>query len=138
MADSKLRTASCECGALTVTTDGEPQSVVACHCIDCQRRSGSPFGLGAYYLAEQTRVAGEARTFTRPTDAGHQFVTHFCPTCGTSVYWYSGKNPGSIGIAVGCFADPDFPTPIRSVWERSKHRWVELPVQHHFTKGRTA
>jgi hypothetical protein len=136
MVEAKRRMATCSCGALSVTTEGEPQSVVACHCVDCQRRSGSPFGLGAYFAAEQTRVAGDAQVYTRSTDAGNRFETHFCPTCGTSLYWQSGRNPGLIGVAVGGFADPGFPAPVRSVWERSKHGWLHVPVDHHFEKGR--
>jgi len=49
-----------------------------------------------------------------------------------------GKNPGLIGVVVGAFADPDFPPPVRSVWEQSKHQWVEVSAAaQHFPKGRT-
>jgi hypothetical protein len=131
------RTAQCSCGGLRVSVDAEPQSVVACHCIDCQRRTGSVFGVGAYFPKEQVSVAGESKTFVRPTEAGHQFTTHFCPTCGTSVYWEAGKNPGVIGVAVGAFGDPSFPAPVRSVFERSLHPWAAIDVvEQHFPKGR--
>ena len=131
------RLAQCSCGGLRLTVDGEPQAVVACHCIDCQRRTGSVFGVGAYYPSDQIRIAGESRSFVRPTEAGHEFTTHFCPNCGSSVYWSSGKNPGLIGVAVGAFADPAFPAPVRSVWERSMHRWAPVDVaSQHFAKGR--
>lgn len=53
------------------------------------------------------------------------------------MYWSSGRNPGAIGVAVGAFADPDFPVPVRSVWEQTKHAWVDVDVaQHHFPQGR--
>jgi len=131
------RTAQCACGSVRVVASGEPGSVVACHCIDCQRRTGSVFGVGAYYAQENVSVTGATREFVRPTDAGHQFFTYFCPACGTSVYWRSGKNPGLVGIAVGAFADPSFPPPIRSVWERSMHEWARVgPAAAHFPKGR--
>ena len=131
------RTAQCACGSVRVVASGEPGSVVACHCIDCQRRTGSVFGVGAYYAQENVSVTGATREFVRPTDAGHQFFTYFCPTCGTSVYWRSGKNPGLVGIAVGAFADASFSPPIRSVWERSMHEWVSVgSAATHFPKGR--
>ena len=131
------RVAECACGSLRVTVEGEPQAVVACHCIDCQRRTGSVFGVGAYFSSEQVRATGESRAYSRPTDAGHAFTTHFCPRCGTSVHWVSGKNPGLVGVAVGAFADPSFPPPVRSVWERSKHPWSDVHVaSQHFDKGR--
>ncbi len=131
------RAAQCACGALRVVVAAEPLSVVACHCVDCQRRTGSVFGVGAYFAMGQVTVAGASKTFVRPTDAGHQFTTHFCAACGTSVYWQSGKNPGLIGVAVGAFADPSFPAPVRSVWERSIHPWATIGVaEQHFPEGR--
>ena len=130
------RTAQCSCGCVQVVAQGEPAGVVACHCVDCQRRTGSVFGVGAYYANEQIAITGSTREFVRPTDAGHHFFTYFCPACGTSVFWRSNRNPGMTGIAVGAFADPSFPAPVRSVWECSRHSWVEIPVEHHFDKGR--
>ena len=46
---------------------------------------------------------------------------HFCPNCGSSVYWSADIRPDQYGIAVGAFADPNFPLPAFSVWEESKH-----------------
>jgi hypothetical protein len=133
------RLAKCSCGSLRLSAEGQPQAVVACHCIDCQRRTGSVFGVGAYYPKEQVQISGEARSFVRPTDAGHEFTTNFCPNCGSSVYWASGKNPGLIGVAVGAFADRSFPAPVRSVWEQSMHPWATVSVaSQHFVKGRVS
>jgi hypothetical protein len=132
-----MKTAQCSCGRLSVSVDVEPSAVVACHCVGCQRRSGSPFGVGAYYPQDLATIRGESKTFNRPTDSGHPFVTHFCPECGTSLYWYAMRNPGLIGIAVGAFGDPAFPSPVRSVWEQSKHAWIDIdPAQQHHPRGR--
>jgi hypothetical protein len=131
------RNASCSWGSLRVETASDPLSVVACHCIACQRRTGSVFGVGAYFSEAHVSASGESRAFVRPTAAGHRFTTHFCPSCGTSLYWSSGKNPGLIGVAVGAFADPSFPAPVRSVWECSMHPWAQIGVaDQHFPQGR--
>lgn len=133
------RTAQCSCGAVKVVALGEPSSVVACHCLECQRRTGSVLGVGAYFPGDQVTVSGVTKQFLRATDAGNQFVTHFCPACGTSLYWSSGRNPGLVGVAVGAFADPSFPAPVRSVWEQSMHPWVRLEsARQHFPKGRAS
>ena len=132
------RTARCSCGSLQLTVTGEPSAVVACHCIECQRRTGSVFGVGAYFPAEQVTVTGTTREYVRPTEAGNQFTTHFCPTCGTSTHWRVDKRPGLVGVAVGAFAAPSFPAPVRSVWEQSKHPWVDASAaEQHFPKGRS-
>src|SRR5512139_2233299 len=131
------RRAQCSCGSVELVVVGEPSSVVACHCLACQRRTGSVFGVGAYFPQEQITVTGATQEFVRRTEAGNQFVTHFCPACGTSMHWRSDKNPGLVGVSVGAFADASFPAPVRSVWEQSKHPWVEVPpAQQHFPKGR--
>jgi hypothetical protein len=131
------RIARCSCGQLTTKVQVDPVGIVACHCLACQRRTGSPFGLGAYFNRHDVHISGVPESYVRPTDAGFEFTSHFCRTCGTSLYWSSGKNPDLIGIAVGAFADPSFPPPTRSVWERFKHSWLDLGVvHHHFPQGR--
>ena len=126
--------ASCQCGKLTATIAGDAEAAtVACHCRDCQRRSGSPFGTIAYFPADAVTVSGEAREFTRPTDAGNTFTTGFCPECGSTVYAKASRMPEITGVTVGAIADPSFGAPIRSVYERSTHDWVSLPegLTHH-------
>jgi hypothetical protein len=129
--------AACQCGRLSAGLPDSAAAVVACHCIACQRRSGSPFGVLAYYPAEQVTIMGEAKRYARPTDAGHSFETFFCTECGSTVYARAATHPALIGIAVGAIADPDFQAPTRSVWEQSMHSWVSLPSGvGHFPKGR--
>jgi len=60
-------------------------------------------------------------------DSGFEIQFHFCPTCGTTVYWETEKYPDRCGIAVGCFADPTFPPPVMSMYEQFKHFWLHLP-----------
>jgi hypothetical protein len=62
---------------------------------------------------------------------------HFCPTCGTTVFWEADLRPDHIGVAVGAFHDPNFPRPTASVWEESKHGWVAFTHDlAHFPTGR--
>jgi hypothetical protein len=130
--------AGCQCGSLTATIDdGAEPMVVMCHCLDCQRRSGSQFGSIAYYQAESVVIAGEAREFSRATDSGNTFTTGFCPACGSTVYAKAGRFPEITGVTVGTIADPAFPAPIRSVYEQSRHHWIELPAETaHHPRGR--
>lgn len=60
-------------------------------------------------------------------DSGRSAKLKFCPTCGTSVYWNAEAYPESTSIAVGCFADPNFPAPVASLWNKPKHSWVNFP-----------
>jgi len=130
--------AHCSCGGLRAEVRGLPDGgVVVCYCAECQRRTGAPFGVGAYYSRDRVGISGESRLYTRDATSGHPFHQHFCPTCGTTLYWYSAYKPEMIGIAVGGFVDPQFPIPVRSVWEQTRHDWVVLPdAVQHFAQGR--
>lgn len=131
------RHAQCQCGALQVDAEGEPDVVVVCSCTACQRRSGSPFGEGAYYERDKLHFAGQAREFVRESDAGNTFHSFFCPNCGASLYFFSSRDPNRVGIAVGAFADPTFPAPHRSVFDESKHGWIMLGADMPgFSRGR--
>jgi hypothetical protein len=129
--------AECQCGQLSVQLPGPSPVVVACHCIACQRRSGSPFGVLAFYPVDQVFIEGEATRFERLTDEGNRFESFFCPNCGSTVYAKASKHSMMIGIALGAIADPAFSAPVRSVWEQSMHHWVSIPADmQHFQKGR--
>ena len=116
--------AHCCCGLLRAAAAGEPAMVAACHCTQCQRRIGSPFGVGTYFPKGQVRTAGPSKVYTRGSDSGREIEIHFCPDCGSSVFWYAEFVPDLIGIAVGAFADPSMPWPTISVWETTRHSWV--------------
>jgi len=130
--------ASCQCGSLTATIDdGAEPTVVMCHCIDCQKRSGSQFGSIVYYPASQVAIHGAAREFSRATDSGSTFTTGFCSTCGSTVYAKPGRMPEILGVTAGTLADPGLGTPVRSVYEQSKHPWIALPeTMSHHPRGR--
>ncbi len=122
-----MRLARCSCGQLTAQVTGEPVRVSICHCLACQRRTGSPFAQQARYPREQVVVAGSATTYTRVGDEGPGAVFHFCPRCGDTVWHEPIAMPEFIGIPVGAFADPGFPAPTVSVYESRKHAWVVPP-----------
>lgn len=121
------RHAQCHCGLLRVTTSGEPLLVNICHCKACQRRTGALAGSGAAFAKTQVRIEGRSKVFERDGQAGRKVRFHFCPNCGTSLYWEADARPDWYIIAVGAFADPDFPPPSLSIFEQSRHVWVMLP-----------
>lgn len=131
--------ARCSCGALTLTLPGPSKLVVACHCLDCQRRTGAPFGVGAFYPADAVAVSGTPKEFTRDAASGGKVHTYFCPHCGSTLCWKADNLPSLIGVAVGALADPEYPPPVRSVFEQSKHGWVQIDgAVEHFQQGSAA
>ena len=121
------RTASCSCGQLRVTCAGEPVRLSMCHCLECQKRTGAPFGVQARFDRTQVSTQGTATEFERIGDEGNRITFRFCPTCGSTVYWTLSGFPDLVAVAVGTFADRDFPAPRVSVYERRRHSWVVVP-----------
>jgi hypothetical protein len=87
MTEQTTRTATCSCGQLRVACDGEPVRVSMCHCLECQKRTGAPFGAQARFDRTQVTTEGAAREFERIGDEGNRITFRFCPTCGSTVYW---------------------------------------------------
>ena len=127
------RLASCCCGQLTARVTGEPVRVSICHCLACQRRSGSVFAEQARFHRADVTTSGASTVFIRTGDEGTRAHFHFCPTCGSTVFYEMEALPEFIAIPVGVFADPTFPAPKVSVYESRKHAWVVPPAQaeHH-------
>ena len=121
------RTAACSCGQLRIIVHGEPRGVGICHCLECQRRTGSVFAALASF-APPYEVVGKASEYVRAGDAGARFRFRFCPTCGTNLFHIEeGFEHRSVGVAVGGFGDPGFPPPQVSVYDSRRHPWVQLP-----------
>jgi len=127
-----VRKASCSCGQLLATVKGEPVRVSVCHCLACQRRTGSVFGTQARFRREDVDVKGRSTPFTRAGDTLTHMTFHFCPDCGATVYYDIEGLEGFIAIPVGAFADPAFPAPGFSIYEDRMHSWVALPpgIEH--------
>ena len=119
--------AQCQCGQLALAVPERPLITIACHCLACQRRTGSPFGVMNYYRGAQVNIEGDAKGFKRVSAAGNDVETFFCPHCGSTVFLKLAKQPDLIGVAAGAIADPAAPAPAWSVWEQSKHHWVDMP-----------
>ena len=121
------RTASCRCGQLRANVTGEPVRVSACHCLNCKKRSGSAFAVQARWPAERIEIEGRSKTWVIVADSGNPATFHFCPECGSDVYYeINGKFDGQIAIPLGAFDDPYFTSPRFSVWEERKHDWVAI------------
>lgn len=124
--------ASCSCGKLQARVSGEPLRVGACHCLACQRRTGSVLAVQAVFAREAVVVTGAGTEFVRTGDEGTEITFRFCPACGSTVYYTLAGRNDVLVIPVGAFGDPQFPPPATSVYEEKMHAWVRMPqgVEH--------
>lgn len=132
--------AQSSCGSVTLTLPEQSGLIIACHCLDCQRRTGAPFGVGAFYPTEGVTISGTPKEFTRIAASGGKVHSYFCTNCGSTVYWKADRLPNLVGVAVGALADPKYAAPTRSIFEQSKHDWVQIeaPDVQHFQRTSVA
>ena len=122
-----VRTAACCCSQLRITCEGEPIRISMCHCLECQRRTGSTYGVQARWPTVRTAVEGHAAEYVRIGDEGNRITFRFCPYCGSTVYWTLSGVPDAVAVAAGAFADPALPPPTVSVYDSRRHPWVSVP-----------
>ena len=127
------RDAACSCGQLQLTAEGDPIRISMCHCLACQRRTGSAFAIQARFNANDVRVAGRYRDYMRISDEGEERTFHFCPDCGATVFYTLATMPDVVAVPIGAFADPTYPPPTVAVYESRKHPWlgVTATMEHH-------
>ena len=77
----------CSCGQLSLTIEGEPSRISMCHCLKVQRRTGAVISNQARFRREQITFEGNATAWTRRAESGNALTFHFCPVCGSIVYW---------------------------------------------------
>jgi len=121
------RTAQCLCGSASISVSGEPRMHSVSHSTSSKRRTGSAFGISVYFLRSNvTETRGETSVYAvhREDDGGE---SHFCKTCGTTLFWYTAARPHLIGIAGGCFPDGSLGEPTISARHAQKLPWVGLP-----------
>lgn len=128
------REASCSCGRIRLRCKGEPVRISVCHCLDCQKRTGSAFAAQARFPRDSVEVFGEPSTYARKGDEGSVATFRFCGNCGATVWYTNDTDSANIAVALGAFADPSFPQPRFSVYEERKHAWVAFreaePISH--------
>jgi hypothetical protein len=123
------RGAACSCGQLELEAAGDPVRISICHCLACQRRTGSAFAVQARFPSDRVRVVGRFSEYVRLSDEdGEERTFRFCPDCGATVFYTTADSPDLIAVPVGAFADPSFPPSTVSVYELRRHPWVGLPV----------
>ncbi|NVK35358.1 MAG: GFA family protein [Rhodobacteraceae bacterium] len=123
------RIATCSCGTLKLVCHGDPELVALCHCLACQKRTGAPYGVAAFFKKTSVSISGDHSTYERGSDSGHPIAFKFCSRCGSTVFWEPSRKPDMIAVGSGFFGDPEFPAPDKEVHTHTRHGWVQ-PLNH--------
>ena len=118
----------CSCGAVRYRLTSAPLFVHCCHCLDCQRQTGSAFVINALIETDRIeRLSGEPEPISMPTDSGRPHDIYRCPKCLTAVWSDYGRRPALRFLRVGTLDEPSALSPDVHIFTRSKLPWLRLP-----------
>jgi hypothetical protein len=117
----------CSCGAVRYRLRSEPLFVHCCHCLNCQRQTGSAFVINMLIEADRVEVvAGHPRPVDVPRDDGSSQRIYRCPACEVAVF-SEYTRPSVLFVRAGTLDDPAQVSPDVHIFTRSKLDWVLLP-----------
>lgn len=122
------RPGGCLCGAIRYRLTGDPVTFYACHCSDCQRQTGSAFGLSMIVRREDVVLEqGEPQRFEIPMPDGRIKRGRFCAACATRIWGEPVALPDLYVLRPGTLDDPGAFEPVGHIWTRSALGWVPIP-----------
>jgi hypothetical protein len=119
-------TGRCACGAVRYRLASEPMFVHCCHCLNCQRQTGSAFVINVLIERDRVEVTGETEATEAPRDDGSTQEIHRCPSCKIAVFSHYG-GPAVSFVRAGTLDTPSAVSPDVHIYTQSKLPWVTLP-----------
>ena len=117
----------CSCGAVRYRLTSEPLFTHCCHCLNCQRQTGSAFVINLLIEADRVELlAGDPQPVDVPRDDGSRQQIYRCATCQTAVFSEYGR-PEIKFVRAGTLDEPSLVTPDVHIYTRSKVPWITLP-----------
>jgi hypothetical protein len=117
----------CACGAVRYRLTSPPLFVHCCHCLNCQRQTGSAFVINALIEADRLEVLeGEPQPVAVPRSGGKKQKIWRCPTCQIAVFSQYTRRQVRF-VRAGTLDDPAAVEPDVHIFTRSKLPWVTLP-----------
>ena len=114
----------CFCGAIRYRVTQEPLTLYACHCTECQRRTGSAFALSMWVKrADVELLAGKPSRYSVTPESGKTKVATFCANCSARLWGEPMQAPNLAIVQPGTLDQPLGLDPVAHIWTRSAQRW---------------
>lgn len=117
-------TGRCRCEALRYELAAAPLFTHACHCLDCQRRTGTAFSMTTIVLRDDLRITQGTTSSQKISPRSTEYL---CADCATVIYTASTRFPETVILRPGTLDDPSIALPQAHIWVRRKQSWVTLP-----------
>lgn len=118
----------CRCGAVsyTLAIDVAP-AIYACHCLNCQKWSGSAFAEHALVSEDAVTVIGPVIFHEHEAAGSHTSCQRVCGICHTRIYNTTTAAPGMVVLRAGTLVDSQRLVPFAHIWTKRKQSWVFIP-----------
>ena len=113
----------CLCGAARYRIEDDPVVVAHCHCVDCQKASGTGHATGAMFLVQHVRLTGTTTEFQLKAESGNVVTRAFCPVCGSPISGRNSDMPAHLTIALGTLDNPGALSPQVIIFARNRPGW---------------
>jgi hypothetical protein len=124
---SVRREGGCACGAVRYRLASDPLFVHCCHCLNCQRQTGSAFVINLLIEADRVELLAEdPQPVDVPRDDGSSQRIFRCPACQVAIFSEYGR-PEVRFVRGGTLDEPSSVSPDVHIYTRSKLGWVTLP-----------
>ncbi|HEY3050314.1 MAG TPA: GFA family protein [Gaiellaceae bacterium] len=121
------REGGCSCGAIRYRLTSDPMFVHCCHCMNCQRQTGSAFVINLLIEADRMELlTGDPQPVDVLRDDGSAQRIFRCPTCQVAVFSEYGR-PEVRFVRAGTLDQPSGVAPDVHIYTRSKLPWITLP-----------
>lgn len=119
----------CACGLVRYRLKSGPLFVHCCHCLWCQRETGSAFALNAMIETDRVIIdAGSPEIVATPSDSGKGQKVARCPQCRVALWsHYAGAGDLVAFVRVGTLEEPHRASPDIHIFTASKQPWVVIP-----------
>jgi hypothetical protein len=121
-------TGGCQCGRVRYEVNARPLAAYACHCTECQRQSGSAFGLSLLVPRDALAVtSGTPAVWRRALESGRVIWCFFCSDCGVRLFHNPERVPTASIVKPGTLDDVTWLKPVGHIWTRSAQPWMQIP-----------
>ncbi len=124
-----VRVGGCQCGAIRYRFSGDPVTLYACHCTDCQVSTGSSFALSMIVPRQAIETLhGKPELCEIQLPDGRRKRTFRCGRCGTHLWGAPLRVPQVLNLHPGTLDDTSWFEPVAHIWTRSAQPWVVIPA----------
>ena len=120
------KSGGCLCASVSYKTPAEPLAKFICHCINCQKQSGSAFSMNIIFPKPQFDFDGPTAIYIDKNATGKDVHRHFCSICGTPLFSTYPHNPDIILLKAGSLSDAASYEPSAQIWCDSRQDWVKF------------